>query len=73
MMEIASRPKATDTEDDLLALQSGFLSSGEGPSASVKGKVLDQPPDAKDVVKLSDEGIIGLAVALMHYISVNYV
>ncbi len=29
------RPKATDTEDDLLASQEKFLSSGESPSASV--------------------------------------
>ena len=29
------RPKATDTEEDLLALQESFLSSGNKPSASV--------------------------------------
>lgn len=29
------RPKATDTEEDLLSLQESFLSSGELPSASL--------------------------------------
>ena len=30
-----SRPKATDTEEDLLSLQESFLASGELPSASL--------------------------------------
>ena len=31
------RPKATDTEEDLLSLQESFLASGELPSASLHG------------------------------------
>lgn len=30
------RPKATDTEEDLLAFQEKFFTAGEKPSASVK-------------------------------------
>lgn len=53
-----SRPKATDTEEDLLAFQSRFLTSGERPAASLKRKVQEQSSskDAKDVVRLGDEG-----------------
>ena len=32
------RPKATDTEEDLLSLQESFLASGELPSASLHSK-----------------------------------
>lgn len=53
------RPKTTDTEDDLLAFQSSFLCSGERPSASLKRKI-EEPSsssvDARDVVRLNDEG-----------------
>lgn len=58
--DMNSRPKATDTQDDLLAMQSSFFSSGERPSVSVKRKVQDPSAGssvgAKDVVRLSDEG-----------------
>ena len=33
---INRRPKASDTEEDLLAFQDSFLSSGKRPSASLK-------------------------------------
>ena len=33
------RPKATDTEEDLLTLQESFLSSGSKPSASMVSRV----------------------------------
>ena len=61
------RPTATDTEDDLLAFQEKFMSSGEKPSASVDphrkikvGSKRDQhddsskegPAQARDVVDI---------------------
>ena len=60
---MATRPKATDTEEDLLAFQSSFLSSGERPAASLKRKAGESSSigggsmeGVKDVVRLSDEG-----------------
>lgn len=56
------RPKAADTEDDLIQLQSSFLSSGERPAASfkvLKRKVEDGEPrgvGVKDVVRIDVEG-----------------
>ena len=52
------RPKATDGEDDLLALQERFLSSGEKPSAllkkvKVQGNVQES---VRDVVRLNVKG-----------------
>ena len=54
------RPKATDTEDDLLAMQERFLSHGEKPSVLLKKvKVQDASASAggRDVVRLSDKGM----------------
>ncbi len=57
------RPKATDTEDDLLALQESFLSHGKKTSALLKrAKVQDASAPAprqnsRDVVRLSNKGI----------------
>ena len=55
------RPKAADTEDDLMQAQSSFLSSGERPAASFKRKMEDEPRGvasvgAKDVVRIDIEG-----------------
>lgn len=58
------RPKAADTEDDLMQFQSSFLTSGERPAASLKvlkRKVEDVPRGvtgvgAKDVVRIDVEG-----------------
>ena len=74
------RPKATDTEDDLLAFQEKFLSSGEKPSASVDAqrkvkvgsKRLQQASQgttetlsqARDVVDLQMEGYFSLYSAM---------
>ncbi len=67
------RPTAADTEDDLLAFQEKFMSSGEKPSASLDahrkikvGSKRDQhddsmkegPTQARDVVDIKVEGKI---------------
>ena len=70
------RPKATDTEEDLLAFQEKFISSGEKPSASVdaqrKVKVgskrvqqasqdtTETVSQARDVIDLQMEGYFSL-------------
>lgn len=57
------RPKATDTEDDLLALQESFLSHGEKPSVLLKKVKVQNVSDSagqsrgRDVVRLSDQGM----------------
>ena len=45
------RPRAGETEEDLLSFQESFLSSGESPSASLAGKKR-QGPVERDVVQL---------------------
>ena len=51
------RPKATDTEDDLLALQESFLSGGEKPSVLLKKvRIQDPPAPERDVVRLGVKG-----------------
>ena len=45
------RPRARETEEDLLSFQESFLSSGESPSASLAGKKR-QGPVERDVVQL---------------------
>ena len=62
-MSSIKRPKATDTEDDLLTLQESFLSHKEKPSVLLKKvKVEDAPvstvqPTRRDVVSLSTKGM----------------
>lgn len=56
VVEMLRRPKAEDTESDLLAFQERFLASGEKPSVplaaeSVGGK-RKQRPDERDMVQL---------------------
>ena len=50
------RPRAGDTEEDLLAFQADFLAAGERPAARVGEKRHHQQGLHKDVVKLKDEG-----------------
>lgn len=61
------RPKATDTEDDLLELQKQFLTSGERPSASLKVFSGERTgvEQSRDVVSLKKEGVSGVMGAMM--------
>ena len=64
------RPKATDTEEDLLAFQGSFLSSGSKPSASLKVVAGEKrkkhqtftchqtEEETRDVVRLENEGCL---------------
>ena len=47
------RPKASDTEEDLLSLQESFLASGELPSAAFFGS--RQAPTAKKKVQVGEK------------------
>lgn len=73
------RPKATDTEEDLLALQERFFSHGEKPSVLLKKpKVQDvcDPPDqsmGRDVVRLNIKGReAGYGIAGLQILSCLY-
>lgn len=69
---MAIRPKATDTEEDLLAFQSTFLSSGERPAASLKRKAAGESSSmegVRDVVRLSDEGAHYFVVHWLIYLT----
>ena len=55
------RPKAEDTESDLLGFQERFLASGERPSVSLAGQSVvgkrKQRSDERDVVQLGGMGL----------------
>ena len=67
---MARRPQITDTEEDLLAFQESFLSSGQKASVSIKvlarekrkvegslpGRTRDEGRRGRDVVTLNTEG-----------------
>lgn len=45
------RPKANETEDDILRFQQEFLASGSKPSATVIKKRAAPSPEVRDVVR----------------------
>ena len=51
------RPKATDTEEDLLAFQEKFMSSGESPSASVKAGDKIRAGSKRDTKHYSEDAV----------------
>ena len=58
-MKMIRRPKATDTEEDLLALQESFLASGSEPAASIADRVkTGEKRGGRDVVQMTLEGCV---------------